>query len=284
MKSPEFSKYEASNLKIDEDRVLTYSNIACPLDCKYCFANEIIKGHENEKGVYLSEEQFDLLEQLPPEITTVMLGCDTEFLLDKDQALDVLRRLSALNKDISVITKLPLTEAYVQELAAVASTLKEHGNFLTFSVSIACSGSKDKWEPRVPNVESRIETLRKISGAGIDTMVAIRPLIPNVTKEELDEIVDRTKDYVCGYYSGPMYLKELSEETITADELTALGCIVSEEVEDVHWMPEGNRFLKIETPELMAHLQTKVAESGRMFFEGAADGMDYLRSSQNAKP
>jgi sulfatase maturation enzyme AslB (radical SAM superfamily) len=37
------AQYESANLKIDKDRVLTYSNIACPLDCKYCFANEIIR-------------------------------------------------------------------------------------------------------------------------------------------------------------------------------------------------------------------------------------------------
>ena len=62
MERPRLNQYEQASLKIDEDRVLTYSNIAYPLGCEYCFANEIIRGHENEKGVYLSEEQFGLLE------------------------------------------------------------------------------------------------------------------------------------------------------------------------------------------------------------------------------
>jgi len=131
MNNPELNHYETANLKIDEDRVLTYSNIACPLDCTYCFANEI--------------------------------------------------------------------------------------------------------------------------------------------------------SYAFGYYSGPMYLKELSEKTITAEELSALGCTVSEEVEDVHWMPKGNRFLKIETPALMSHLRNKIEQADRIFFEGAADGMDYLREHKYAQ-
>jgi hypothetical protein len=207
MDTKELARYEKSNLKIDEGRVLTYSNMACPLNCKYCFANEIIRGHENEKG-----------------------------------------------------------------------------NFMTFSVSIACTDSKGRWEPKVPSVESRIETLRKVSNLGIDTMVAVRPLIPGVSEQELEDIVDKTKDYVCGYYSGPMYLKRLGEETITADELALFGCIISEDIEEVHWMPEGNSFLRVETPKLMSYLQTKVEQSGKMFFEGAADGMDYLRRNRYAKP
>jgi DNA repair photolyase len=281
--TPEFNRYETANLKIDEDRVLTYSNITCPLECAYCFANEIIRGHENEQGIYLSEEQFGLLEQLPPDIKTIMLGCDTEFLQDKAQAIDVLKRLSTMGKDISVITKLPLNEEFVGQLTEIAGDLKANNNFTTFSVSLACTESKDKWEPRTPSIQSRVDTLRRVANAGIDTMVAIRPLIPNVSENELDTIVDLTKDYAFGYYSGPMYLKELSDKTITAEELKTLDCIVSEEVEDVHWMPEGNRFLKIESPALMSYSKNKVEQSGRVFFEGAADGMEYLREHKYAK-
>jgi len=283
MKSPERSSYESANLTIDEDRVLTYSNIACPLDCKYCFSNDLIRGYENESGVYLSEEQFDLLEQLPPDVSTIMLGCDTEFLLDKPQAIRVLERLSTMGKDLSVITKLPLSEEYVLRLAEINDKLKENGNLLTFSVSIACTDSQGKWEPRVPSVAARVETLRRASAAGIATMAAIRPLIPDVAESELDAIIDMTKDCVVGYYSGPLYLKELSEETLTAEDLAVLGCTVSEEVEDVHWMPEGNRFLKIENPRLMAHLKSKIEQSGSILFEGAADGMNYLRGRGRAE-
>jgi DNA repair photolyase len=284
MDGHELSRYEESNLKIDKDRVLTYSNIACPLDCKYCFANEIIRGHENESGIYLSEKQFNLLEQLPPDITTVMLGCDTEFLQDKAQALEVLGRLSDIGKDITIITKLPLGNNFIAELADIDQRVKSNGNSLSFSISIACTKSRDKWEPTTPSIDSRIETLRKVYEAGISTMVAIRPLIPNITTGELDEIIDKTKDYTLGYYSGPMYLKGLNNGMITADELTALGCIVSEEIEEIPWMLEGNKFLKIETPALMSYLKHKIEQSGKLLFDGAADGVKYIKESERVKP
>lgn len=267
MKGHELSRYEAANLEIDGDRVLTYSRIACPLDCAYCFANEIIAGNANLDGTHLSEEQFRLLEQLPPDIKTIRVGCDTEFLHDKDQALEALSRLVGAGKDISVITKFPLDDDYICELSAISDELESNGNKLMFSVSLTCTSSKRKWEPKAPRVARRIETVRKAYSAGINTAVVIRPLIPNIDPSELDEIVDATKDYVTGYYSGPLYLKELGEDTITAEEVAYLGCIVSEEVEDIHWMPMGNKFLKIESPQLMEYLRRKVEQSGKTLFQ-----------------
>ena len=48
-------------------------------------------------------------------------------------------------------------------------------------------------------------------------------------------------------------------------------------------MMKGNRFLKIDTPELMTHLKQKVEQSGRLLFNGAADGMEYLRRYKHAE-
>ena len=54
-----------------------------------------------------------------------------------------------------------------------------------------------------------------------------------------------------------------------------------EEVEPV-WMPKGNKFIKVENPALMAHLEEKVRNTGKMFFEGAAKGTEFLRKNKNA--
>jgi len=74
----DLEKFEEKGLKIDKERILTYSGLICPLNCKYCFTEDLSQKKEwsNE---YLSEEQFDLLNELPKEIKTIMIGCDTEF-------------------------------------------------------------------------------------------------------------------------------------------------------------------------------------------------------------
>ncbi len=33
--------YEQKGLKIDHDRVLTYSQLSCPLECSYCFVEDL---------------------------------------------------------------------------------------------------------------------------------------------------------------------------------------------------------------------------------------------------
>lgn len=140
-------EFEQNNLKIDRERILTYSRLICPFDCTYCFVEDISPSRESS-ALYLSEKQLDLLEHLPENIQLIMLGCDTEFFQSKANFLEVLNRLANIGKDISVVTKMPLRENLVDELRRVDIRLKENGNSLTFSESIPCLKSSSKWEPQ----------------------------------------------------------------------------------------------------------------------------------------
>lgn len=275
----DLGKFEQHGLVIEGDRILSYSKLICPLDCKYCFT-ENLNDAQNSNAVYFPEKQFELLKESSEEIKTIMLGCDTEFFLNKNEALATIKRLSSLNKDISVITKLSLDSEFIENLKLVSNEMNNHGNKIVFSVSIPCFESSSKWEPKVPKVENRINTLKNVSNAGIWSMVAIRPLIPNIDKLEIDKIVDLTNPYVFGYYSGPLYVKDFNDELLSREELTELGCSF-EEIEP-HWMPKGNKFIKIENPNLMAYLQEKVRSFDKEFFEGAAQGIEFLRKIKNA--
>jgi DNA repair photolyase len=278
MENMNMERFEKAGLVIDKERVLSYSKLICPLGCKYCFSDGISNAQE-KSAVYLSEEQSDLLENLPDTVKTIMLGCDTEFFQNKQEAISTIKKLSVLGKDLSVITKLNLGDDSVENLKVISEDMNKRGNIVTFSVSIPCFESSYKWEPKAPKVEDRIETLKRISDAGIDSMVAIRPLIPNLDKSEIDKIIDQTNSYVFGYYSGPLYIKDFDNGLLSKTELTESGCSF-EEIEP-HWMPRGNKFIKIENPDLMSYLHEKIKLSGKEFFEGAAQGMEFLRKSKN---
>lgn len=104
----ENNEFEKAGLKIEGDRVLTYSKLSCPLDCTYCFVDDM--NFNQERGVaYLSPKQYELLNQLPEEVRMIMLGCDTEFFQQKEEAMEILNILAEQNRDLSVVTKLPLT-------------------------------------------------------------------------------------------------------------------------------------------------------------------------------
>jgi DNA repair photolyase len=267
----EYPEFENNGLKIDKERVLTYSKLVCPLDCTYCFVNEMTQ--EQEKSVsYLTTEQVHLLQNLPEHVKLIMLGCDTEFFQNKKDALSVLNTLKNLGKDVSVITKLPLSDAYIQEISLIAKEMEDKGNIFSFSISLPCisENSIQKYEPKVPTPERRIETLQKVFNNGIPTMVAIRPLLPDLEDSEVEAIIDATKDFTIGYYSGPLYLKQ---ETV---KILLPGFKIEEEKQP-HWMLDGNPFQEVIKDGQMDLLVSLVKKAGKQFFDGAATGVDYLR-------
>jgi DNA repair photolyase len=267
----EYPEFERHGLKVDKERVLTYSKLLCPLNCTYCFVDEMTQ--EQEKGVsYLSAEQVKLLQNLPEQIKLVMLGCDTEFFQDRKDAVDVLNRLKDLGKDISVITKLPLSGSYIKEIALIARQIVSGGNIFSFSISIPClsDASIAKYEPNVPTPLKRVETLKTVFNEGLSTMVAIRPLLPDIEDGELDKIIELTKDFTIGYYSGPLYLKqEKVKELLPEFPLKPEA--------QPHWMLEGNTYQEVTKEGQMEYLASLVRKSGKQFFEGAADGVEYVR-------
>lgn len=104
-------------------------------------------------------------------------------------------------------------------------------------------------------------------------MLAIRPLLPDATNEELEEIVKLTKDYCLGYYSGPLYLKEekinffFPEYTGTEKEIQP------------KWMLEGNAYVPIMRDGQMNFLLQVLKRYDKKMFEGAADGMAHIREN-----
>ena len=104
-------------------------------------------------------------------------------------------------------------------------------------------------------------------------MLAIRPLLPDATNEELEEIVKLTKDYCVGYYSGPLYLKE-ERINIFFPEHTG-----AEKEIQPKWMLEGNTYVPIIRDDQMDFLLRVLKKYNKKMFEGAADGMKYIRES-----
>ncbi len=271
-----FKEFEEHGLKIDKERVLTYSHLSCPLECTYCFVDEMTQ--EQSKGVaYLSDTQMSLLQNLPEQVKLIMLGCDTEFFQNKKEVLKILEKLADFGKDVSVITKIPLSEEYINSLAVISRKMEQHGNIFSFSISVPCFSKSllEKYEPKVPPPERRIETLAAISKHSIPTTVAIRPLLPDVTDEELSEIVQKTRDYCFGYYSGPLYLQEQKIKLLLPGYESK-----PETSAQPHWMLEGNQYQTIERDGQMDTLKDLVKKADRLFFDGAADVVDYLRKKK----
>jgi DNA repair photolyase len=272
-----FEHFEQVGLKIDKERVLTYSKLSCPLECTYCFVDEMTQD-QSKKVAYLSAQQFELLQNLPEQVKLIMLGCDTEFFQNKAESLQTLQSLSTLGKDISVITKLPLPKDFIAALSDVHKYIVQQGNIFSFSTSIPCLSDAilEKYEPRVPHPHKRIETLAMVHGQGIPTTVAIRPLLPDIDDDELLQIIHETKEHCFGYYSGPLYLKEDNIKTLLPDYVLDMA-----DEHQPHWMLEGNRYHACEKDGQMERLAALVCAEDREFFSGAAEAVEFLRTQQS---
>jgi len=273
--SNEAKKFEEHGLKIDKDRILTYSQLSCPLGCRYCFVDEL-NFSPKDVGEYLTTSQIDILRDIPEEVKIIMIGCDTEFFLNKADSLRILNELAKLGRDISVITKLALDAKFIGELAVINEKLSQSGNSLFFSVTIPCLESATIWEPNAPKPEARVTTLIEANEARLPTLVAIRPLLPTVSEDELRRIVTKTRDYCMGFYSGPLYLKDINSGLLP-DNTT--GELQIERVEP-HWMPSGNIFYKIERRGQMDLLRNLVISNGRLLFEGAAEAINHIKENE----
>ncbi len=267
-----FERFEQQGIKIDQERALTYSKLSCPFGCTYCFVDEM--NQEQSKGaVYLDSQQLELLKNLPEQVKLIMLGCDTEFFQNKKEALEILEKLSELGKDISVITKIPLSDEYISSLVEIHNKIKNNGNIFSFSISITCISEPTltKYEPGLPSPEKRIETLSSVYAKGIPATVAIRPLLPDISNEEIRNIVNRTKDHCFGYYSGPLYLKQERMKLLLLEHEPK-----AKKEHQPHWMLDGNQYHVLEKDGQMEFLASVVKELGKEFFDGGADVVEYL--------
>lgn len=172
-----------------------------------------------------------------------------------------------------MITKIPIAESLLNGIEEIYKEMRARGNILSVSISIPCISAEmnQKYEPGVPSPERRIETVKLIASKNIPTMLAIRPLLPDVSEEELRAIVNLTKDHVLGYYSGHLYLND--------DRISKLlpETAVEAEEKQPHRMLDGNTFKEILEEGQMEFLQRIVKEAGKEFFEGAAEGMKFIK-------
>ncbi|MEM3875506.1 MAG: hypothetical protein QXP35_00330 [Candidatus Micrarchaeaceae archaeon] len=264
-------RFENEGLKIDKNRVIIYSQSSCLFNCKYCFKAGMNQ-NKTKNNEYLSIEQLNLLEKLPSKVNLIMLGCDTEF-FHSLHPMKVLDKVSDLDKDISLISKIPLSKIYIEKIKQINEKLSNANHIFVFSISLPVLYHVKDFEPSSSDPYKRIESLKALHNLNIKTLVAIRPLLPNIGKKELEDIVTLTKDYCNGYYSGPLYVKNLEESLF----FKRISKDLKIEKIQPHWMPQGNLFYKLEKPEQMELLTTIVQTNKKQIFEGAADAINYLK-------
>ncbi|MFV0281304.1 MAG: PA0069 family radical SAM protein [Rhodoblastus sp.] len=174
----------------------------CEHGCIYCFARPthaymgLSPGLDFETRLFVKEGAARLLQR---EISaanyqprTLAIGANT----DPYQPIErnyrsmraILEVLSGANHPVAIVTKSALVQRDIDLLGPMA----ERGLAkVAVSVTTLDPLLARRMEPRAASPERRLETIERLSGAGIPTGVMVAPVIPAINDDEIETILTR---------------------------------------------------------------------------------------------
>ena len=172
----------------------------CEHGCIYCFARPshawlgMSPGLDFETRLVAKPSAPELLERelraksYVPEVIAIGTNTDPYQPIEKDRRImrRVLEVLQAHRHPVAVVTKGTLIERD-------ADILGEMGRMGLARVGISVTTlDRDlarRMEPRVPSPARRLETIRRLTGAGCPVRVMVSPVVPALTDHELEAIL-----------------------------------------------------------------------------------------------
>lgn len=176
----------------------------CEHGCAYCFARPthtylgLSAGLDFETRLFAKTNAADLLERelgAPGyQPRTVALGANTDPYqpVERDLKLTraVLEVLSRAHHPVGIVTKSALVTRDIDILAPMA----EKGLAkVAISVTTLDRTLSRALEPRAATPEKRLETIRKLTGAGIPVSVLVAPVIPAINDHEIEHILEAAR-------------------------------------------------------------------------------------------
>ncbi len=173
----------------------------CEHGCVYCFARPthaylgLSPGLDFESKLLVKPEAAELLEKelAAPnyEPRVIAIGTNTDPYQPIERKYQVMRRiLEVLDKaghPVGIVTKSALV---LRDLDILARMAERNLAKVALSVTSLDSELARKIEPRAATPMRRLETLRRLSAAGVPTTVMVAPVIPALNDSEIERILE----------------------------------------------------------------------------------------------
>lgn len=173
----------------------------CEHGCVYCFARPthswlgLSAGMDFESKIFAKHDAAERLEEelnKPGYVAKqIALGVNTDCYQPIEKKLHITRQilevLDAYNHPVAIVTKSQLITRDVDILARMARKGLV-GVFI--SVTTLNRQMARRMEPRAATPPRRIETIKTLSDMGIDTGVLVAPVIPGLTDDEIEKILE----------------------------------------------------------------------------------------------
>ena len=173
----------------------------CEHGCVYCFARPshawlgLSPGLDFETELIARPGAAEVLERelakpsYRPKVIAIGTNTDPYQPIEKDYRVmrGVLEVLEAHQHPVAVTTKGTLIERDIDILSRMAQRgLARVG----FTVTTLDRDVSRKMEPRVPNPARRLESIRRLTDAGIPVRVMVSPVVPALTDHEMEAILE----------------------------------------------------------------------------------------------
>lgn len=177
----------------------------CEHGCIYCFARPthawlgLSPGLDFESRLFYKPEAPALLRKelgrRNYRCAPMAVGINTDAYQPVEKKLGVTRQclevLSETNHPIAIVTKSALIERDIDLLAPMAERNLVH---VAVSLTTLDRALSRKMEPRAAAPERRLETIRRLSEAGIPVMAFVAPVIPVLTDHELERLLGAARE------------------------------------------------------------------------------------------
>ena len=204
----------------------------CEHGCVYCYARpshaymDLSPGLDFEQKIFTKPEAATVLrEELSKRgyrCSPITLGANTDAWQPAERELRITRQilevLVEFRHPVSIITKSALVERDTDLLQDLA---RDNLVDVLLSVTTLDDELKRRMEPRTAGPRRRLETIRRLSAAGIPCGVLAAPMIPGLNDHELENILAGAAD-AGARYAGYVLLRLPHEvEPIFSDWLQA---------------------------------------------------------------
>ena len=173
----------------------------CEHGCVYCFARPTHAYHDLSPGVDFESRLFvkpDAAKLLHAALSRpgydcapIALGTNT----DPYQPIEDRWRITRSIVELLVETKHPFTittksDRVLRDLDLIAPAAHERLVAVAISVTSLDPAVSRTLEPRAPSGRKRIAAIKALNDAGVPTLLAVAPVIPQITDHELESIVE----------------------------------------------------------------------------------------------
>jgi DNA repair photolyase len=174
----------------------------CEHGCIYCYARPahaymgLSPGLDFESKLFFKPDAAQLLEKelsnprYVPEV--IHIGGNTDPYQPQERRLRITRQvievLARFNHPFSIISKSGLI---LRDLDLIAPMAKQ--NLVRVAISVTSLDRKlaRSMEPRAATPEKRLEAVRRLSEAGVPTVVMFAPCIPGLNDHEMEAVLER---------------------------------------------------------------------------------------------